>query len=45
MRVFGHVMSFWEQQMPKGMLVRSAWSASSLSDPEEKLSLDAYEAE
>ncbi len=38
-------MSFWEQQMPKGMLVRSAWRASSLSDPEEKLSLDAYEAE
>ena len=44
-RVFGQVMSFWERQMPKGMLVRSAWSASSMSDPEERFSLDAYEAE
>jgi FAD-dependent urate hydroxylase len=38
-------MSFWEQQMPKGMLVRSAWGASSLSDPRGRFSLDAYEAE
>jgi hypothetical protein len=44
-RVFGPVMSFWEQHMPKGMLVRSAWSASSLSDPQGHFSLDAYEAE
>ena len=44
-RVFGPVMSFWEQHMPKGMLVRSAWSASSLSDPQGHFSLDAYETE
>jgi len=30
--------------MPQGMLVRSAWSASSLSDPRSELTLDAYEA-
>jgi len=38
-------MSFWERHMPKGMLVRSAWSASSISDPQSRFSLDAYEAE
>jgi FAD-dependent urate hydroxylase len=38
-------MSFWEEQMPKGMLVRSAWSASSLSDPSGRFSLSAYEKE
>jgi FAD-dependent urate hydroxylase len=31
--------------MPKGMLVRSAWGASSMSDPQGRFSLDAYEAE
>jgi FAD-dependent urate hydroxylase len=44
-RVFGQVMGFWEQHMPKGMLVRSAWSASSLSDPRGELTLDAWESE
>jgi FAD-dependent urate hydroxylase len=44
-RVFGHAMSFWEHQMPRGMLVRSAWGASSISDPRGRLSLDTYEAE
>jgi FAD-dependent urate hydroxylase len=44
-RVFGPVMSFWERHMPQGMLVRSAWSASSISDPGGRFSLDAYEAE
>lgn len=37
-------MGFWERHMPRGMLVRSAWSASSLSDPRGEFSLDAYEA-
>jgi FAD-dependent urate hydroxylase len=41
-RVFGRVMSFWEDQMPRGMLVRHA---ASISDPHGSLSLDAYEAE
>ncbi len=44
-RTFGHPMSFWEQHMPAGMLLRSAWGASSLSDPRASLTLDAYEAE
>lgn len=30
--------------MPRGMLVRSAWSASSLSDAHGELTLDAYQA-
>lgn len=30
--------------MPRGMLVRSAWSASNLSDARNELTLDAYEA-
>jgi hypothetical protein len=38
-------MSFWERHMPKGMVVRSAWGASSISDPQGRFSLDAYEAE
>jgi cation diffusion facilitator CzcD-associated flavoprotein CzcO len=38
-------MDFWEHHMPQGMLVRSAWSASSISDPGGRFSLDAYEAE
>ena len=42
--VFGPVMGFWERHMPRGMLVRSAWSASSLSDARKELTLDAYEA-
>lgn len=37
-------MGFWERHMPQGMLVRSAWSASSLSDAREEFTLDAYEA-
>jgi len=40
----GRVMGFWEHHMPRGMLLRSAWGASSLSDPAGRLTLDAYEA-
>jgi len=43
--VFGQPMNFWQQQMPRGMLVRSAWEATSISDPGGQLSLDVYEAE
>jgi len=42
-RVFGDPMGFWET-MPKGMFLRSYRSASSIADPERKLSLDGYEA-
>jgi cation diffusion facilitator CzcD-associated flavoprotein CzcO len=42
-RVFGEPMGFWET-MPKGMFLRSYRSASSIADPERRLSLDGYEA-
>ncbi|MEA2423923.1 MAG: hypothetical protein QOH13_333, partial [Thermoleophilaceae bacterium] len=32
-RVFGEPMSFWERQMPVGMLLRSPREASHISDP------------
>src|SRR3954468_21958744 len=41
-RLFGEPMLFWEQNMPVGMLLRSKWGASHLSDPDRRLSLDAY---
>src|SRR5260370_5579685 len=43
-RVFGEPMSFWESNMPKGMLLRSPLEGSHLSDPGGALSLEAYEA-
>src|SRR5437764_13873599 len=41
--VFGQPMEFWRTRMPKGMLLRSAWYASSISDPARALGLDVYE--
>jgi FAD-dependent urate hydroxylase len=41
--VFGEPMKFWHSRMPKGMLLRSAWYASSISDPARTLGLEAYE--
>ena len=41
-RVFGDPMSFWENQMPTGMCLRSSWSASHIADPKQELTLDAY---
>ncbi len=43
-RVFGEPMSFWEGNMPAGMLLRSGWAASHIADPERVLTLDAYKA-
>ncbi len=43
-RVFGEPMSFWEKQMPVGMLLRSPWAASHLSDPSRVLTLDGFKA-
>ncbi len=43
-RVFGEPMSFWKNQMPEGMFLRSPYPASNLSDPDAKLTLDAYSA-
>ena len=41
-RVFGEPMEFWRTGMPRGMFLRSAWSASSIADPHAALTLDAY---
>jgi cation diffusion facilitator CzcD-associated flavoprotein CzcO len=43
-RCFGQPMSFWDQNMPTGMFLRSPWEASHIADPIGALSLDAYTA-
>jgi len=40
--VFGEPMSFWSDNMPAGMLLRSPRVASSISDPRGALDLDGY---
>ena len=42
-RMFGEPMEYW-RGMPRGMLLRSPWHASSISDPHDAFTLDAYEA-
>lgn len=42
--VFGRTMEFWESRMPEGMWLRSSWEASTISDPDGRLSLDVYDA-
>jgi cation diffusion facilitator CzcD-associated flavoprotein CzcO len=37
-------MEFWENQMPEGMLLRSSWDASRISDPHRTMTLDAYQS-
>ena len=41
-RVFGEPMSFWREQMPAGMFLRSAWYASDIADPAHRFTLDDY---
>ena len=41
-RTFGTPMSFWENQMPAGMCLRSNWGASHIADPKQELTLDEY---
>jgi len=43
-RVFGVPMSFWTDRMPVGMLLRSPYVACNIADPENALTLDAYQA-
>ena len=43
--VFGEPMSFWQRHMPKGMFLRSPWSASHLSDPFRALTLNTFARE
>jgi FAD-dependent urate hydroxylase len=42
-RVFGRVMSFWDEQMPRGMLLRSPYVASNIASPDASLTLDGYQ--
>jgi FAD-dependent urate hydroxylase len=41
--VYGEPMQLW-QRMPLGMMLRSSWEASTISDPNGTLTLDCYEA-
>ena len=42
---FGEPMSFWECNMPAGMLLRSNWTATQIASPRQTLTLEAYQAE
>ena len=42
-QVFGDPMSFW-RTMPKGMFLRSNWSATNIAEPAGEYSLDSYQA-
>jgi hypothetical protein len=44
-QVFGKPMEFWQNNMPAGMLLRSAREASHIADPRRELTLDDYEVE
>jgi FAD-dependent urate hydroxylase len=44
-RVFGEAMSFWRQNMPRGMKLRSPWIATHIPDPYRRYTLDTYFAE
>lgn len=41
---FGEPMSFWQRNMPTGMLLRSGWAATHIADPHESMTLEAYRA-
>jgi len=42
-RIFGEPMSFWESNMPAGMLLRSNWTATQIADPHRALTLEAFQ--
>lgn len=42
MAIFGKPISLWREHMPKGMLLRSYWWATNLSDPQKQYSLEQY---
>jgi FAD-dependent urate hydroxylase len=44
-RVFGDPMSFWAKTMPKGMFLRSNWTATQIADPTHMLTLENYQSE
>lgn len=40
--IFGKPMELWRDYMPKGMLLRSFWWATNLSDPQQQFGLERY---
>jgi len=44
-RIFGDPMSFWDRHMPRGMYLRSAWTASTIASPRDSLSLERYQSD
>lgn len=40
--IFGKPMELWRSYMPKGMLLRSYWWATDLSDPQKQFGLERY---
>jgi thioredoxin reductase len=42
--VFGQPMEFWQNQMPAGMLLRSAWYACDIADPAGNFSLGDFKS-
>jgi cation diffusion facilitator CzcD-associated flavoprotein CzcO len=42
LRIFGEPMEFWSSHMPEGMLLRSPWEASHISDPQTVLTMGAF---
>jgi cation diffusion facilitator CzcD-associated flavoprotein CzcO len=42
-QVFGQPMSFWDLQMPRGMLLRSNRSATQISSPDSSFSLERFQ--
>lgn len=41
-RVIGEPMSFWQNNMPAGLLLRSNWTATCIAEYEGELSLDSF---
>jgi FAD-dependent urate hydroxylase len=44
-RVFGDPMSFWDDNMPAGMFLRSNWTATQIASPGRSLTLEQYQAQ
>jgi FAD-dependent urate hydroxylase len=42
-QIFGEPMSFWRTHMPAGMMLRSPWPASQISDPDRLLTLERFQ--
>jgi len=42
--IFGQPMSFWDQNMPVGMFLRSNWTATQIADPNRSLTLETFQA-